>query len=309
MLRRKKLLKEILFVTILLQTSMLLYKVLGQYNLLHVRKCRDNERHPINASTTTLTSGKLQLENYNLIPKAICPADTHILVVAISRIRSHTRTNIRKCWRGENVSRKCHWRICSNNTVCDLGKLRLVFMTGRGSNLTAQKNLEEEHSQFNDIIQGTFEDTYENLVRKSILMLDYAVKYCKSAKFVQKIDDDVHLNMSAINHILRQHPDTPEGYAIGHKVSGYPVKREGKWKLSKTELKSDYYPDYMIGASYIISKNAITALLNVVKTQPLIHIEDVFMGICINQTNIEIIHSSQFCLRKGQTNCAIVHHR
>ena len=302
--------KKVIIISLLI----LLLIVLENYILLHVTKCRDiksdNGRHPLKASTTHLDSRKLQYQSYSLIPKALCPDDTHVLVVAISHIHSHTtRNKIRKCWKGEIRSSDCHWIMCSYNIACELSKLRLVFVTGKSSNNTVQKNLEEEHSQFDDIIQGNFYETYENLVHKSILLLDYAVNHCKSARYVQKIDDDVHLNMSAVNHILKQHPDTPEGYAIGYKISGVRVRRGGKWKLSKTELQSDYYPDYVIGASYILSKNATAALLNIAKKQPLIHVEDVFMGICISKTNIDIIHSSKFCLHKGRKNCAIMHQR
>ena len=286
--------------------------VLGRSNLLYVRKYMDaynrryNRSHSINASSWNVTSG-----NYSLIPKTNCPEHTHILVAAISHINNHIiRNTIRNCWRGENRPANCYWTMCPHNRVCDFSRFRLVFVTGRSSNLTVQKSLEEEHSEFDDIIQGTFNDTYRTLVHKSILLLDYTVNYCKSAEFVQKIDDDVYLNISAIDHILRQHPDTPEGYVIGRKISGYPVVREGKHKLSKTEFKPDKYPDYLMGLSYIISKNATTALLNVAVKEPLVHVEDVFMGICIKKTNIKIIDTtSRFCLIKGQKNCAVNHHR
>ena len=256
------------------------------------------------------SSGKLQLGNYNLIPKVLCPEDTDILVVVSSHINSYSRRNrIRNCWREEHMCNDNYWTMCHHNRDCDLGKLRLVFVTGRSNSLTIQRKLEIEHSRFGDIIQGTFNDTYINLVYKSVLMLDYAVNYCRSAKFIQKIDDDVTLNMNTLSHLLMQYPDTPEGYVIGYIFSGSEVRREGKWGLSKSEYNQDYFPDYLRGASNVISKNAATALLNVARKQPLIHVEDVFItGICRNKTNIKLIHSNQFCFNKGKYKCATLHH-
>ena len=307
-----KLPKRLVITVFSIATLTISHKVMERYDLLNVRKYMDYGRHALYPCSSQITSEKLQSKNYSLIPKVCCPEDTHIVVVAISHIDEQaTRNELRRCWRGEHRSNDCYWIMCPHNTACDLSNLQLVFMVGKSStgNITMQKMLEEEHFEYDDIIQGTFNDTYRNLVHKSILLLDYAVNYCRSAKFVQKIDSNVYLDMPAVKRILRKYPDTPEGYAIGHKVSGYKVKRAGKWKLSKTELSSDYYPDYLHGASYIISKNARTVLLNVARKQPMKHVEDVFMGLCIKQTNIKLIHRSAFCDLKRWRKCAIIHHR
>ena len=256
-----------------------------------------------------LPSGKLQPQHYSLIPKSLCAKDTHILVAVISHIKNQTRRNeIRNCWRGIQTYNASCWSMCHDNKTCDLSKLRLVFVTGRTNNNTIQKNLENEHSQFDDIIQGPFNDTYRNLVHKSMLMLDYAVNYCRSAKFIQKIDDNVYLNMSAVSHILMKHPEIPEGYIIGYKTSKSKVARKGKWEVPETEYKANYYPDYVNGPSYIISKNASNTLLNVALIEPLVHVEDAFItGICRNKTNVHIIHSLRFCLTKRTNKCVTAH--
>ena len=258
-----------------------------------------------------LATRKSQLQNYYLLPNVPCSENTDILVVVISHIDNHKgRNKIRNCWRGEHFCNDSFWIMCHHNTDCDLSKLRLVFITGRSSNVTTQKNLEDEHFQFDDVIQGTFNDTYKNLVHKSVLMLDYAVNYCRSAKFIQKIDSDVYLNMSTLSHLLMQYPDTREGYVIGHVFPRAPVRRKGKWQIAETEYKPLQYPAYLNGASYIISKNASSTLLNVARKQPLVHVEDAFItGICRNNTNVKIIHSSQFCITKGARNCVTRHYR
>ena len=180
---------------------------------------REEDSNVTSALGQDRLSEKLQSQHYSLIPKKPCEKDTHILVATISHIKSQTRRNeIRNCWRGIQTYNASCWTMCYDNKICDLSKLRLVFVTGRTNNNTIQKNLENEHSQFDDIIQGPFNDTYRNLVHKSMLMLDYAVNYCSSAKFIQKIDDNVYLNMSAVSHILMRHPETPEGYIIGNKL-------------------------------------------------------------------------------------------
>ena len=297
-----------------LTAFIVLNTLLNKNTLLNMNKykfiTRDNEIYLVKGLTAYLSRGKLQLQNYDLLPKIPCPEDTDILVVTISQIDNHkARDRIRNCWRGDHMCDDSFWTMCHHNSACDLNNLRLVFITGRSSNVTIQQNLEDEHFQFDDIIQGTFNDTYRNLVHKSVLMLDYAVNYCKSAKFIQKIDSDVYLNMSTLSHLLVHYPDTPEGYVIGHAYHRAPVRRKGKWQISETEYMPHHYPDYLNGASYIISRNATTTLLNVARNLSLVHNEDAFItGICRNKTNVKIKHSSQFCTWKEARNCATLHY-
>ena len=313
MTRMFNLMKFILVFTIPLTAFFVLYITLNNNILLSTIKYifiqKDNEALWGKALQTYLHARSLP--NYNLLPKYHCREDTDILVVAISHISNYNlRNKIRNCWRGQRICNDSYWTMCHHNTACDLSRLRLVFLTGRSRNVTTQKNLEDEHFQFDDIIQGTFNDTYRNLVHKSVLMLDYAVNYCRSAKFIQKIDTDVKLNVSKLSHLLVQYPETPEGYIIGFVFPKANVRRTGKWQLSESEYRPHQYPAYVNGPSYIISRNASTTLLNVARKEPLVHIEDAFItGICRNKTNVKLIHSSQFCISKGASNCATKHHR
>ena len=250
------------------------------------------------------------LTHFKLIPRAFCSDETYLLIGVISTIDHFAqRKKIRDSWRDSTVSSGAFWSMCTTSKSCDLREIQIVFITGtKENNKTLQKQLQEEQHTFGDILQGPFNDTYRNLVHKTILLLDYAVNQCGSAKFIQKIDDNVRLNLTAVKHLLNMNPDMPAGYVIGLRTHMSPVMRGGKWKVTKEEYKEDHYPDYLGGSSYIISRNASVKLLNVARKEPLVPVEDVFLtGICRIKTDVKIMHSSQFCSFGRVYNCITQH--
>ena len=73
-----------------------------------------------------------------------------------------------------------------------------VFLLGQSTNTSVDKQLHREHSEYGDIIQFSFYDTYRNLTYKTIMGYKWASIYCSNANFILKTDDDVYVNIKGL---------------------------------------------------------------------------------------------------------------
>ena len=55
---------------------------------------------------------------------------------------------------------------------------------------------------YQDIIQGTFIDSYHNITTRDLLGFKYITEFCHQSKYVVRIDDDVMLNIHLISKYL-----------------------------------------------------------------------------------------------------------
>lgn len=74
----------------------------------------------------------------------------------------------------------------------------------------------EENSQYNDIVQERFFDTYNNLTLKSVMMLKWVTSNCDKTKYLMKTDDDMFVNIPLLLQTLhsRTQPETLLGSLI-----------------------------------------------------------------------------------------------
>ena len=86
--------------------------------------------------------------------------------------------------------------------------------------------------------------------------LRWATNYCKNAKFVLKMDDDIALDI--FQFALKVQADySSEGQLkdslLGYKQIGLTPQRnpKNKWFVSQNEFKGDIYPDFMSGWAYV----------------------------------------------------------
>lgn len=157
----------------------------------------------------------------------------------------------------------------------------LKFVLGKSKDTVHQSLAETENSIHNDILFEEILETYENLSQKSIALLRWASANCNGVKYLLKIDDDMFLNLPRLLNELNAHPKT--NTISGCKVSGASPFRFAfsKWKISRSEYKNDYYPDYIAGTAYLISGDIISNLYRATRNVPYFIFEDVYItGLC-----------------------------
>lgn len=90
--------------------------------------------------------------------------------------------------------------------------IRTVFMLG--SPTSDQPNIQSlidiEQSNFHDIVQADFVDTYFNNTIKTMMGLKWSVTFCPRAKFFMFVDDDFYVSAKNVLRFLRNPINYPE---------------------------------------------------------------------------------------------------
>ncbi|KAL5261531.1 hypothetical protein ACHWQZ_G007294 [Mnemiopsis leidyi] len=203
--------------------------------------------------------------------------DTEILVLII------TAPNNREF--RDQLRRESYLTYPWSYTAKDDFDVQYAFVCGYSTNRTLLAEMRREAVETGDLLIGDFEDTYENLVYKTIWLLRYAVERY-TFDYVFKVDDDTFINSELLydflyKYIKPKYNDINVGYYGGMIRHGSrEVQREGQWGIQKWEFEPDILPPYHVGGAYILSHLAATQLidLNAKQTMVAFRIEDAYVG-------------------------------
>ena len=215
---------------------------------------------------------------YELPNRNVCSSfDPHALIFAISKsVNFGSRDAIRRTWGHlqhiQAVKRFAHLRV------------KLLFLVDVDeAHLTSVKL---EQSIFEDLVQVRLPQHYTLSTHRDMAILHWTETYCPQALLTVKTDDDVFLNIYALAHALAHilpnvtdhspgsrcedaaRPD-PSAAIYGVKIRRAQVVRhssdavlEGsRYIVTQDEYPCRYYPDYMSGFGYIVSRAARLKLL------------------------------------------------
>ena len=76
------------------------------------------------------------------------------------------------------------------------------FILGQTANATVQSEIEKESRDHGDVLQVDIIDSYNNLTRKSVSLLNWVNSKCSHVDFVLKVDDDTYTNVYNLANIL-----------------------------------------------------------------------------------------------------------
>ena len=79
-----------------------------------------------------------------------------------------------------------------------------AFVVGQtsSSDQSVQLKIEQESRNHSDILQVQMDDSYHNLTRKSVAILNWVNNNCARAHFVMKIDNDLYVNVHNLATLL-----------------------------------------------------------------------------------------------------------
>ncbi|CDW61142.1 Galactosyl T domain containing protein [Trichuris trichiura] len=207
-----------------------------------------------------------------------------IFVIAIvhTGLRNFKRRSlIRKTWANSEFYKKF--------------KLAVVFAVGEDpQHPSVQATLQREWETYEDIVQFNFTDTYHNLSLKAISWLNWAAKYCPNAKYILKVDDDVHVNTFGIMRFFRKRKaleSSPKAfYCFVRRGTRVERGEEDKWYVPYEEFNETVFPRFCSGSSYSLTMPAVQPLLDSVKLTPFLWLDDVYItGLLANTANVERI--------------------
>lgn len=205
---------------------------------------------------------------YQLNQPAVCKHRTPFLVlmVPVAPLEAAAREAIRETWGAPGQ---------------DTLTLFYVGLPEGGQGSSIQAKLEEESRTHADIIQMDFQDSYQNLTVKTMMMMHWLATHCPHASYAMKVDADIFVNVFYLIRRLRSSPR--QGFITGSVISDGRPRRDSssKWYLSEEQYPEDSFPAYVSGAGYVFSADLAARISWASRFVRMIPLEDVYVGLCL----------------------------
>ncbi|XP_026168991.1 beta-1,3-galactosyltransferase 2 [Mastacembelus armatus] len=204
-----------------------------------------------------------------------------VVLIATEARQVEARNAIRQTWGNESVAP-------------GLGFIRL-FLLGKNEGelgLLQQRMLEAESRRHHDIIQQDFLDSYKNLTIKTLMGMNWVAMHCPQVSYVMKTDSDMFVNTEyLIYKLLRPELKPKKNYFTGNNMRGFAPNRNknSKWYMPPELYPSEKYPTFCSGTGYVFSGDLARKIYIVSLSIQHLHLEDVYVGICLAKLRIEPI--------------------
>jgi len=157
--------------------------------------------------------------------------------------------------------------------------------------------LQHEDELYQDIVQGSFKDTYNNNIFKTMATYQWIVQFCIDVDYVLLTDDDYFVNVdNLVNYI------GAEGYSISKDVMyGYRITwrrpfrtPESKWYVPNDEYSNLFWPPYLLGGAILTNIDVVKKINVAFPYVKHVHIDDAYIGIVANLLEISLKHDNRF---------------
>ena len=140
---------------------------------------------------------------------------------------------------------------------------QIVFLLGQSGSDEINNAIHQEANDYDDIVQGNYQDTYANLTLKALNGLEYRHKICYQPDYILAVDDDTYVNMESLkNHLERLRDSTDFIECSERTVVKGKVWRQGRWAVDPEIYPAEKYPTYCNGPCYLMPKSTATQLYN-----------------------------------------------
>ena len=202
-----------------------------------------------------------------------------LIFIFTTKSRQQRRDAIRETW-------ATHSR---NNTN---PKFRYVFLVGF-SDKESESELLRENEYHQDMAMQQFKDSYRNLTLKTMMGIEWHVKFCSQAKFVMKTDDDVYVNVESVLEVIKR--DDLKEKVFGYcNLNAFPMRGSSKWAATIWEYPGSKYPGYCSGTGYVMSGTIAKAIYNISRHVPFFFLEDVYVSLCVDRLGFKLKHVQGF---------------
>ncbi|KAJ1122439.1 hypothetical protein NDU88_000926 [Pleurodeles waltl] len=229
-------------------------------------------RHGANQYLSILNSS-----DYILVPRKGCEDIDPFVIILVSSSpgQRRARSIIRRTW--------------ASVTSASGKQIKTVFLLGRRNGQKMQDSLASEHAVFDDLVQKGFFDSYVNLTLKTLMGFQWVSEHCPRAEYIMKTDSDVFVNVWRLVRLLLEASDLPFPLYTGSIHSADKPTRNplSKYYVSWAEYPEKVFPPFCPGWSYILSAEIAPALLAIAPLLPPLKLEDVFVGLCLEQLGVE----------------------
>ncbi|XP_072520885.1 beta-1,3-galactosyltransferase 2 [Salminus brasiliensis] len=224
---------------------------------------------------------------YSLNQPELCEGREPFLVfmIPVTGEDSESRAAIRKTWGRDNV-------------VPGVDIARLFFIgQPREPKPQPEEYLQKESSEYGDIIQMNFLDTYQNLTIKTMMIMNWLATYCPSARYGMKVDADIFVNVPyLVRYLQNQGKSSERDYITGSVINdGHPRRNQhSKWYLSEDVYPESLFPPYVSGAGYVFSIDVAKKISWASRFVRPIPMEDVYVGLCLHFLDVHPVFCRTF---------------
>ncbi|CAG9789274.1 unnamed protein product [Diatraea saccharalis] len=193
------------------------------------------------------------MENFILSPSEIyCERSSFLTIIVTSYV-------------GHVELRSAHRRAMPS-TLLESMNITRVFLLSKipaDEKYITQEAVKNEHSIFDDILQGSFVENYRNLTLKHLMGLRWASSVCKPT-YILKVDDDTVFNLERTYKLLLS-LGIQETLLMGYMLNNTVPRRntENKWYVTHQEYNLNKYPTYLSGWYYITTTSVASKLCDV----------------------------------------------
>jgi hypothetical protein len=149
----------------------------------------------------------------------------------------------------------------------------LLFLLGSTESSPVQESLMSEAVQHGDLLQISVIDHYTKLSYKTLSSFVWTNRFCGSAKYIAKIDDDITMDLDQLLFILDskygtgQVPDIIECPSTMKNMRPWRQNHTrsimGKWAISPEDMSRRVFPDFCPGWLYVTTPRAGLAMAEV----------------------------------------------
>ncbi|XP_005449987.1 beta-1,3-galactosyltransferase 1 [Oreochromis niloticus] len=213
-----------------------------------------------------------------------CESEPPFLVILISTTHKEfdARQAIRETWGDES-------------TFQDV-RVVTLFLLGRSTDVVLNQMVEQESQIFHDIIVEDFIDSYHNLTLKTLMGMRWVATFCSKAQYVLKTDSDIFVNMeNLIFSLLKPTTKPRRRYFTGYVINGGPIRdMRSKWYMPRDLYPESKYPPFCSGTGYVFSADVAELIYKTSLHTRLLHLEDVYVGVCLRKLGIHPFQNSGF---------------
>ncbi|XP_074657378.1 beta-1,3-galactosyltransferase 5-like [Tubulanus polymorphus] len=131
---------------------------------------------------------------------------------------------------------------------------------------------------YGDIIQINMKDVYYTLTIKTGAMVKWVYEYCRHAKYVIKIDDDMYLDAEQFTYALDARADQNAYFVCTVLVRPFVIRDpRSKFYISRETWPLPTFSNHCLGSGYGFTANAIPDIWRAALKTELIQFEDVWL--------------------------------
>ena len=228
-----------------------------------------------------------------------CQSSNYILLVINSKVEHAGRRDaIRQSWGdAQNIN-----KYNQKNKIKTAPRLkwRLLFIVGQSKLADINNKAQHEAKQYHDLIIGNFSDPMKSLTLKTVLAMQWAQHFC-APKVFYKGDDDVFVNPYLLYDVAEDYVRQKVKKqwicrAHIHPISRRPVRnKKHRYYVPFNKYRDKLFPYFCSGFAYIMTGDALSGMVSVVNTTPIIDsVDDAFVGILAHKVKIVPKHDKRF---------------